>query len=341
MKKLMSVFVLLVFVGSLIVMTGCFGGDDGIGAILGIAAIVLVISASGGGAAPVFAANTRDNLRPAISQAATGMYMKVIPLNEDGTDNTAGIYTIAADKITYKDSDKTFNASATIQDAYTQYRVELCAKDLTAPIMKSIVVPTKKVANAEEKATVTPLTTAKTLVFEKWNSGVAKRKHYLDFTAKSTAAAVNFTPVQTAVETDLTTWALPANITKEIVFNTTTAPVNTAVNAVPQIKLPLISGYAFRADGTARDAQVIYLKADSQTVKSTSTNSDGYYLFEGIEAKSYVVEPAAIADHTFVPANYSLTVVAESSYVNQNFQAKAVTAAVTPVTPVQPVCTTK
>ena len=202
--------------------------------------------------------------------------------------------------------------------------------------MKSIVVPTKKVANAEEKATVTPLTTAKTLVFEKWNSGVAKRKHYLDFTAKS--AAVNFTPVQTVVEADLTTWALPANITKEIVYNTA-ASVNVAVNAVPQIKLPLISGYAFRVDGTARDAQVIYLKADNQTVTSATTNSDGYYLFEGIEAKTYVVEPAAIADHTFVPANYSLTVVSESSYVNQNFQAKAVTAAVTPVEP--PCCSTK
>ncbi|MDN5280292.1 MAG: hypothetical protein PWR01_4257, partial [Clostridiales bacterium] len=32
MKKVLSVIILLAFFGSMIIMTGCFGGSDGIGA---------------------------------------------------------------------------------------------------------------------------------------------------------------------------------------------------------------------------------------------------------------------------------------------------------------------
>ncbi|MEW6711366.1 MAG: hypothetical protein AB1403_16195 [Candidatus Riflebacteria bacterium] len=91
MKKVISVLILVAFIGSMIVMTGCFGGDDGLGIGLAVFALAIIVSSGGAGAPAVFAANTRADVRYTLSEAVdkSKVTIKIFPL-KDGVEQGTG-----------------------------------------------------------------------------------------------------------------------------------------------------------------------------------------------------------------------------------------------------------
>ncbi|NCB40443.1 MAG: hypothetical protein EOM80_16915, partial [Erysipelotrichia bacterium] len=119
MKKIVCVLLLVAFLGSTVIMTGCFGGSD---SVLGIALFALAITASGGSAAGAFAANVRG---ASIATTSYEITMVIQPLTDAGEATGAAI-TIPETDITYAAG--TYTATKNIEvSATNQYRIEVRA----------------------------------------------------------------------------------------------------------------------------------------------------------------------------------------------------------------------
>lgn len=321
MKKLLSVFVLLTFVGSMLVMTGCFGGDDdGIGAIIGAAVFVLAISATGGSGAAVFAANTRPSLRPAINYATANPTMIVYPLNLDGTKATATGYSIPKDKITVVDGNK-FNAELRIQDDYTQYLVEIYASGtLITQGIQSVPLLQKTGETTKVNSTVNTTSTARTMLFNKWNTGAARRS-YNDFAYNLNLSSADVNGIALQIDTSLNTWATTMVGQPNYTAADTTA--TTEVNKIGTTHVNVVSGFVRQVDGAgSSNAWVGLYNGSGQTQLYRSVDAEnGYYLFEQVPNGTYRVQPS-LPHHTFTPASYTITVT-DSDVANLNFQAVA------------------
>ncbi len=216
MKKLMSVIILLAFLGSTIVMTGCLGGSDGIGAVLGVAVFILAISASGPAGPAVFAANNRSNLRPAISLNAENITFRVTPLDANGVPVTASAKTIAKADISGATT-WTANIELPTADGYNQYLVEVLAG--TNPILKSIrYIHSSQKNGAQIAASVNSTSTAEALTYEKWRQNAATAG------ASSYTFADFKTNLATADQTNIN--ALKSNVEAELNANTTNADLS-------------------------------------------------------------------------------------------------------------------
>lgn len=334
MKKLMSVFVLLMFVGSLIIMTGCFGGDDGIGAIIGAAIFVLAISASGGTGAAVFAANTRDNLRPAIVNIDyddAKPTMKVYPLDDLGNKVGSG-YDIATDKIDGKTNPGSFTAELQIQDNYTQYLVEVYAHgQMITQSIQSVPNTMKTGASTKISNKVDMTTSAQVRVFNKWNISSTRRK-FSDFKEnldKDSTATLAVNSVATDVENAIKVWAATSDQSTPPIF--TTADNNAGLINVSTTPYFNISGYVTQVDGAGSSKAYVYVSDPSNHDNHFSAQCvNGYFTITGVPAGTYTVS-ASIPDHTFEPCCYENVVVTDADITGKNFQAKASTTVQAPI----------
>jgi hypothetical protein len=332
MKKLMSVFVLLMFVGSLIIMTGCFGGDDGIGAILGVAIFVLAISASGGTGVAAFAANTKDNLRPAISNIsyeAAKPTMKVYPLDDLGNKVGSG-YDIATDKIDGKTNPGSFTAELQIQDNYTQYLVEVYAHgQMITQSIQSVPNTMKTGASTKISNKVDMTTSAQVRVFNKWNISSTRRK-FSDFKEnldKVPTATLAVSAVATDVENAIKIWANTDQSTPPIF---TTADTNAGSIVVSTTPYYNISGYVTQVDGAGSSNAYVIVSSTNPQFSTSAHCVNGYFTVTGVPAGTYTVS-ASIPDHTFEPCCYENVVVTDADITGKNFQAKARTAVQAPI----------
>jgi len=325
------------FVGSLIVMTGCFGGSDGIGAILGAAVFVLAITASGGSGAAAFAANQNPSLRPAISltDAAAAPTFKVYPL--DAAGNKVGNGTpIATDQISHDSGN--FKAELQIQDNYTQYLVEVYAHGkLITQGIQSVPTTAKAGTNTKIPTTVNPTSTAKTMIFNNWKT--AGRGSYSDFSYnldKANAAAagtVNVTAISNSIDGQLNTWA-ENDKSSAPDYSAAELTASTEANDVPTTyQVFNIGGTVYRKDGTVMDAAELKLYgmatntafvADYATGMTLTANSNGYFTNDAnhpLPAGGYVLYPPSIPNHDFDP-HYRAFEITNSDISGLNFKAK-------------------
>lgn len=226
MKKLMCVLILLAFVGSTLIMTGCLGGSSGgIGAILAGAVIILAISASGGGGAAVFAANQKFALRPAITVSAPKIV--VTPLKADGTADTAvDKIVVTGAAITNDNGTFKINQNLGSLTGYNQYLVELFDNDVLLVKAIKYVYEGQKDGTALT-TTLNSETTAKALVFESWRG--AHSNSYADFEYVSRNYV--FTPVINAIDGELNDHVSGSNLVDYANAGVVT-PVNTAVTTI-------------------------------------------------------------------------------------------------------------
>lgn len=229
--------ILLSFFASMIIMTGCFGGDNGIGAVLGVAVFVLAISASGGSGAAVFAANQKASIRPAINLSAPANDIKIVvtPLDAQGVAVTASAKTIATADITATGNTFKGNVELPTTDGYNQYLVEVKSGNNT------LVKAVKYIHSAQKNgtqidATVDVDSTAKALTYEKWRQNAitanATSYTYADFEANfATADKTNFNTLKTNIDTALNT-------------NTTTTDLSTVagIDAAAQVVSTTVPG---------------------------------------------------------------------------------------------------
>jgi len=331
MKKLMSVLVLVTFLGSMIVMTGCFGGDDGIGAIIGAAVFVLAISASGGAGAAVFAANTHDSLRPNISFAATKPKIVITPLNADGTE-AASSYTIESDKLTAPtNAGDPIKGEYQISDNYNQYLVKVYAKDqLIHQGIQYVATGQKTGAATKVSLTVDSTTTAKVKVFNNWNK-TATRRTYSDFSYNLAAApTTDITTIANNIDTALQAWTTT---------DMSAAPNYTGVDALAQTEavkvtgtaaVYSISGYVTQVDGAGSSNAYVYVSSTNPSFNAHAQCSNGYYTITNVPAGTYTICPS-LPNHTFQPACLENVVVSNADLSGQNF--KAVSSTTTTTTP--------
>lgn len=190
MKKLMCLLVLVAFLGSMSLATGCGGSSGGIGAILGGLAIVLIISASGGSGAAAFAANSRVSIRPAIAISAPKIVIS--PVKADGSIDAA----VDKFEITVTDLVKNTSSGDAVYTTtkkldtltgYNQYLVELFDGDVLLVKGYKYVHEAQK-TGVDLNTAINPTTTAKALVFDKWKNGT-NRTSYADFEYISTNSA--------------------------------------------------------------------------------------------------------------------------------------------------------
>lgn len=201
MKKLMCVMILLAFVGSTLIMTGCGGGGGGIGAILAGAVIILAISASGGSGAAVFAANEKYSIRPAIAIVAPKIV--ITPLKADGTiDAAAEKIEVPSASITKDNSSGNsvykVNQNLGTLTGYNQYLVELFDGDVL--LVKAIkYVYEEQKTGTELVTTLNSTTTAKALAFDAWKGAHSGLYSDFEYLSKNT----DFSALVTAIDSEL------------------------------------------------------------------------------------------------------------------------------------------
>ncbi len=326
MKKLMSVLILVTFLGSLIVMTGCFGGDDGIGAIIGAAVFVLAISASGGTSAAVFAANTRDSLRPAISFATTKPKIVITPLNADGTE-AASSYTIESDKLTAPtNAGDPIKAEYQISDNYNQYMVKVYANNqLIHQGVQYVATAQKTGASTKVNLTVDNNSTAKAKVFTNWNK-TATRRSYSDFSYNlSQSAGADITTIETTIQNALAAWTTTDLSAAPVYTGADALAVTEAADVSTTYTVYNISGYVKQIDGAGSSNAYVYLANADRTINKHVLCSNGYYTFTDVVPGTYTLTPS-LANHSFTPCCYENVVVSNADIAGKDFQATAPTA---------------
>lgn len=331
MKKLMSVLILVTFLGSMIVMTGCFGGDDGIGAIIGAAVFVLAISASGGTGAAVFAANTRDSLRPAISFATTKPKVVITPLNADGSE-AASSYTIESDKLTAPTSSGApITTEYQISDNYNQYLVKVYANNqLIHQGIQYVATGQKTGAATKVSLTVDNTSTAQVKVFNNWNKGAARRT-YSDFSYNLAAASTNtINTIATTINDALVTWTTTDMSAAPNYTGADALAETQAANVTGTTAVYSISGYVTQVDGAGSSNAYVYVSSTNPSFNAHAKCSNGYYTITNVPAGTYTICPS-LPNHTFQPACLENVVVSNADLSGQNF--KAVSSTTTTTTP--------
>lgn len=326
MKKVISVIILLAFFGSMIVMTGCFGGDDGIAAIIG-AAVIIAIVASGGTSAPaVFAANNRTNVRYALSAAAdkSKVTMKIFPL-KDGVEQTAAVMNIASTDIKWTDTDGDGNyqleaSSPQIQqlDGYNEYRVKVYYNNDV--ILEGVQFIKTAEKSGTKNLSVNPTSTTKALMFDRWkNTATTDTFEAFEFNLGTTDITTEVNNVSTELN-KLTAAAVPNYSTVDL-SKADTVPTN------PVVYYYTVSGYVTAADGrSGSTGTLVYIKrkSDNQMINHQPTEN-GNFTLQNIPDGTYVVTPEK-ADHTFTPASRDV-VVNGANVTAVNFQAASIFAA--------------
>jgi hypothetical protein len=308
MKKVLSVIILLAFFGSMIIMTGCFGGSDGIGAVLGAAFVIAIVASSGGSAATAaFAANTRTSLRPAIASTSTDVTMRVLALDDKG--QSIATYTIENSQITWNDEKNgidTISSKISIPDSYNQYRIQVLKG--TAVILEGMDFFKTSEKTGEKNLAVTASSTAKVMIYDKWNTSGTER----NFDAFS--AVVSPTDVDN----------LANNITTSLA-NDDYDHSDLAVPAAPDPTLLNfdVKGYVTAGDGTSGSTGTHILASDANDTQRLNAISFGYsengnYTLR-LPNGSYVLVPSK-PDHTFNPTERTIT-VKNDDLANLNFQA--------------------
>lgn len=331
MKKVISVFIILAFVGSMVVMTGCFGGSDGVLAGLAVFALAIVIS-GGTGAPAVFAANTRADIRYAISQAADKdkISVKIFPL-KDGVEQGTGL-DVPASQISWSEitaGSGNYQLKATPQisqaDGYNEYRIKVYYNNNV--ILQGVKFLETAQKTGTQNVEVNPTSTAKALVYDNWlttKTPAVKTYEAFEFNLGNTSVAA----VQTQIETELTANTTAPDYSKPAVTNEVT-PVATSVGTNPVIKYYTISGFITKVDmsGGQDDAMVtIYRKDPRQMINHVMTTAGNYTLTD-IPDGTYVIVPTK-QDHTYNPAEREVTVNG-ANQTGINFQAQSVFAPAT------------
>jgi len=215
MKKLMCVMILLAFAGSTFIMTGCGGGGGGIGGIL-TAAFVIAIVASSGGTTAVFAANQKPSypteLRANVSVGTNNVYLRVIPMKDNGQDETSDKH-IEVKVETADISSGEIRRNISVTDlGHKQYRVEVFIKktdNTEVPLLKGVQYFETKAAT--ENFIIDHTVTAKALTYAEWLK--TNSLPYADFIYNaSTLSNTNFVPLANDVQTQFAA-AENANIT--------------------------------------------------------------------------------------------------------------------------------
>lgn len=236
MKKLLCVMILLAFVGSTIVMTGCGSSGGGIGAIFAAVFVIAIVASAGTGAPAIFAANQKPNYRTSIAAnitvSTTPTYLKIIPLKDNGDDETSDKHvTVQVEAANV--SNGVITRDVEVNDlGHKQYRVEVFVKDAAdkeVPLLMCIrSLPTKA---AKETFTIDLKTTAKALTYVKWHE--TNKLPYVDFEYNTTST--NFTTLEGQIQTefnkaagakigdqtipDVTAKALVAEVKNRVVMN--------------------------------------------------------------------------------------------------------------------------
>jgi hypothetical protein len=302
MKKIMSVIILLAFLGSTIVMTGCLDGSDGVGAIIGAAFVIAIIASAGTTAAPAFAANVRGEIRPAISLAdpTANINMVVFPLDSTGAKVGTGVKVTG---VTFDDTTKELKANYTpsTNDGYNQYLIEVRSNNNL--LLKGIkyLKDSEKAPNTTKTAEVTATSTAKVFIYENWNTSATSRTYEtFEFNLGGSTADVK---------------SLAASINSTVVDNTN--PDYSAVESAATTEAEKVSTnpimYSISGFVTAGDGQT----GSSGTTITLTRKSDGYFIDHTTTAEGnfslriydgeYVLTPTK-ADHTFTPASTTVTI---------------------------------
>lgn len=211
MKKFLSVLILLAFFGSTVIMTGCFGGSDGTSSDTGTPAVMtLSVAATSPGGTAAFAANSKTNLRPAISIMANNVNMKVTALSNQGVAVPATMQTIASNSISFDPITSSYKCNVNLStiDGYNQYLIEVCAANNCFLKCIKYIFSSQKKIGAQVTATVNTTSTAQVLTYDKWkaNAATAGASSYTfaDFTANQTnATQTNFNNLKTGIDNEL------------------------------------------------------------------------------------------------------------------------------------------
>lgn len=199
MKRFLCLSLVCCFVGSLLLVSGCGSSGGGVGAILGAAAFILAVTASGGTAGPSvvsFAASVRPNTQASVLAAARtftlatdSLKVRVTPLVNGAPQPGAKEFT----PIINPADGSQIIAECNLTGA-GDYRVEIIGGASGTTLLKGVTTVS---ANVQEGATVpsavNPDSTAKALTYEKWvDSGAGKSfttfEHNLDEWATASAA---------------------------------------------------------------------------------------------------------------------------------------------------------
>jgi hypothetical protein len=313
MKKILSVIILLAFVGTTIVMTGCLGGDDGVGIAIAAFTIAIVASSGGSAATAAFAANQRPALRPAIASTSTNISMRVLALDDAGT--TQKTYEIKNNQLTWNDQTNgidTIESNFQPNDSYNQYRVQVIYNGNVILEGMDFYKTSERGPNLKETINVTATSTAKVMVYDKWNTSGTERNYDLFNDNLST--------------TDLDFKALVASITTNLGSDTYGVDYSSIVN---NVSLPTettakfdVTGYVTAADGSGSTGTMVYAYDANDTERNNmishgySENGEFTLLLEN---GTYVLVPSN-EGHVFTPSETNVT-VDNDDLANVNFQA--------------------
>lgn len=324
MKKVLSIVILLAFFGSMIVMTGCFGGSDGLTAGLAIFAIAIIVS-GGTAAVPAFAANVKGNIRPAIAIAdKANVTIKVFTLKNGVVDGTP--IEIPATSIQWDDTDGDKNAqlkvnhNIAIADGYNEYKVVVYYNGTR--VIEGIKF-IKDANKTNQNFEVNPTSMAKSLMFESWKSK-APTKTYEAFDYNFTNDNPNITTLIANVDTALQTNTIAPDYTSGTIPTNVTTAVG-LVNTVPVVYYYSVAGYVTAVDMTGSNDTMLELKRKSDGgVVNHVLSVSGSYSLGNVPDGTYVLTPTK-ANHSFTPASIDVTVNG-ANVSGQNFQASAFTA---------------
>jgi hypothetical protein len=312
MKKALSVMILLAFFGSTIIMTGCLGGSDGIGAVLAAGFVIAIVASSGGSAAPtVFAANQKAGLRPAITSNSTDVSMRVLALDDVG--KSVATYTIESANIDWNDQADgidTISSKINIPDGYNQYRVQVLYDDNGTEriLLEGINFFKTSEKSGEETMEVTATSTAKVKIYDKWNINGTERnfKAFENYVPSS-----DVSPLANDIATDLgnENYDLP-NIT-----------VPAAPTSTESLRFH-VTGFVTAIDGTGSTGTMLYVYDANDQERNNmiyhSFSEEGDFTLN-LQNGNYVVVPSK-DNHNFTPTEKAIT-VKNDDLVNVNFQA--------------------
>ncbi len=320
MKKLMCVLILVAFLGSMVVMTGCFGGSDGLGILAGVLVIAIAVSATGGSGAVAFAANNRAAERPAIRAAASKRFFaRITPYGQTAIDKV---------EVAVEDGKLKLNQNVNATSANGQYSVEIFSADedgtaSTEPIYKHHFVKTVAAGvTASYPATVAAQArdladdTAEALVYDKWVAASSEStKPTIDNMDKTsagpdiTALTTNIKSVIDDIATDTSGAMIPDS---EFVWGATV----TDYALTQDIKrLYSISGFVTKVDQSGGIDGCYVYAGDYNT-----TTQSGYYTLN-VPAGTHNVCPS-YPHHTFTPSCTEVTIT-NANVGSINFQAVA------------------
>ncbi|EKE16607.1 MAG: hypothetical protein ACD_10C00894G0001 [uncultured bacterium] len=317
MKKLMSVLVLVAFIGSMVVMTGCFGGSDGIGAILG-GILIIAIVASGPAGGVAFAANTRADYRAAITGTASTKYVARVTATGQAPVEVTAIK-VDVNKISFEDV--SLNASSN-----GQYLVEIFPAGYTAttaPIFKYYFTKTVAAgATVDDSDTPYPINashTAEALIYDAWTGSTTTTIDHVVFNS------TNVDDLSKRLEVELNTLVDSGIITVPTTFDwSATADVLATTGAGNVTTAYIASGYVYAADGTGQSDCMVYVYSDAamtQMVNHFST-TNGTYTATGLANGTYYFKPVKDL-HTYTPVSTQVVINgADKSGIN--FQAARV-----------------